>query len=626
MYLDKLTINGYKNFGSEFQIQFNEGLNVLVGENGVGKSAIIDALRLLLFEDEYGRSGILDIDFFRPFDRDIKPATCIHISATFDNLTKEEMVAFLPWNSRENSASLTLQIDNRQNNQGRYRRTLWGGVSQASNFEWELLDTINCIYLPPLRDAEAKLQEGKSSRLARFLKNINRHELEKAKENETHLPIEEAVLSFNNELSGKDTISEANKLIQTSLKEAIGEVFGQDTSIQFSEMNFSRIVENLRLLFFPRLNPGTPAIFRSLEENSLGYNNLLYLATILAEFGNHNKNREFLKILLIEEPEAHLHPQLQTQLLKYLEKRAKQSGIQIIVTTHSPVLASAVSLSSIIHLSKTGNLSVATPLHQCGFSHKSKSEAFLSRWLDVTKSTLLFARGIILVEGIAEAMLIPELAKIVLKENNNQAIDGEERLPDTLEECGVSIINMNGKYFKHFMQLFCNLEGGEYLSIPILCAGITDNDPPQETKPTKEHLIEGQNEALRMVEVVANSPNCRLFVSELKTFEYDLAMEGGNLKLMIAVLLELIETEGEVRKYLENKQKQEIDWSTSGDEEKKEVAFYLLDHVKNKKGEFAQLLSENLGKKTTIFQVPNYIKCAVLWTCGGGDNNGTERV
>jgi putative ATP-dependent endonuclease of the OLD family len=487
MYLNRVQIEGYKCFSDRLDITLSDGLNVIVGENGVGKSAVIDAVRLLLLEDEFGRSPISETDFYRSFTESEKQSNSFKLIGYFDNLSKEEQVAFLPWTDLDGRASVTLLIDDKPNHLGRYKRALWGGASRSSIFEWELFDTINCVYLPPLRDAEAKLREGKASRLARLLKNLNKKSLKKARNaNDLH-PLEKKIQQFNAELANdsSETIAKANSLIRKRLLDALGNVFGQDTHIQFSETNFSRIVESLRLLFFPEADTkASRDKFRSLDENSLGYNNLLYLATVLAELTGEDDDTEYLRLLLIEEPEAHLHPQLLIRLLKYLERTAKDSGVQVVVTTHSPVLASAVSVDSIIHLSESRQSRyTAVSLSQCELN---ESAAFINRWLDATKSILLFAKGVILVEGIAEAMLLPEMAKHVLSNYNNNLVEGKNKLPKSLEDGGVSVINMNGIYFKHFMQLFCNLASTSGTNIPIRCAGITDNDPPKSIESNSE--------------------------------------------------------------------------------------------------------------------------------------------
>ena len=614
MFLQNLSINGYKNFGTRFDIQFSDGLNVLVGENGVGKSAVIDAIRHILQEDVFGRSGVSDTDFNQPFQKGAKSSNNIDISITLGGLSPKEVVAFLPWTELSNEAYLSMQIENKVNNQGRYKRDIWGGKSKSSIFEWELLEKIHCVYLPPLRDAEAKLHEGKGSRLARLLKNLNQEELKKAEKTDTKHPLETAVSSFNNSLieDKENAINKANELIRTSLKEAIGEVFGQDTSIQFSEMNFSRIVENLKLLFFPNFDSLDDKIdlFRSLEENSLGYNNLLYLATVLAEFSSKGSDESFLDILLIEEPEAHLHPQLQIKLLQYLGDKAKENGIQVIVTTHSPVLAAAAPLYSIIDLSTVNGTSIAIPIKECGLSEPSHS--FISRWLDATKSTLFFARGIILVEGIAEAMLLPEFAKYIIKKQNEKET---KKVPESLEENGISVINMNGIYFSHFMQLFTNLEAGSFTSIPIRCAGVTDNDTDSAEKPTVNKPAKGKNPALKLISIVNKSTYCRLFSGQLKTFEYDLAMEKGNLDIMIPVFLKVLDTDGDIRKEFEGYKSK--NWAKADDEEKKEIAYKLLSQIKDIKGEYAQLLAEHLSVEKPNFEIPDYINKAILWVCYG---------
>ncbi|HEY3397848.1 MAG TPA: AAA family ATPase [Armatimonadota bacterium] len=609
-----MKVEGFRSFGKSFDIEFADGLSVLVGENGAGKSAVIDAIRTILQEDEYGRAGLRDTDFHRPFEAQAQASPSISISALFAGLSDEEQIAFLPWTDARDKATLNLRVENKLSARDRFKRLVWGGASSASVFEWELMEAINCIYLPPLRDAEAKLREGRGSRLARLLKNSCRSELERAqKEGETH-PLEQKVREFNENLAGDadGPIAAANQLIKARLHEAVGKVFGQDTKISFSEGTFDRLAESLRLLFFPQIDSSTPAeAFRSLEENSLGYNNLLYLATVLAELSPApGCGPEYLRILLIEEPEAHLHPQLQTRLLGFLQEKAREERLQVIVTTHSPVLAAAAPIDSLIHMSCRGVAPTALRLSSCGLTEQSSH--FLSRWLDATKSTLLFAKGVILVEGIAEALLVPELAKRVMGDLRRE---GKAGVPDSLADAGISVINMNGIYFKHFMQLFCDLKGSGSLSIPVRCAGVTDKDPSKRSKPTRARSLRGNNPALKLIPQARQSDTCRLYCCELKTFEYDLAMEEDNLGVMLSTLKTLCE-----RSANGTASAAEKDWAAESDDAKAKEAHSLLGRISASnigKGYYAQALAGRLEDDPELpFAVPTYIRDAVCWVLG----------
>jgi predicted ATP-dependent endonuclease of OLD family len=612
MYLSSLKTSGYRCFDNEFNISFNDGLNIMVGENGSGKSAIIDAIRTIISDEDW-RFGITDKDFYRPFSNQAKASKQINIETFFSDLSQEEEIAFLTWADDNGGAKLNLVVENKEDNKGRYRKNIWGGVSKASAFETELFDSINCIYLPPLRDAEAKLKEGKGSRLARLLKNLSNNS--RSKES-----LETKFKEFQSDLAKdeNESIYKANDLIKKKLKESLGEVLGQETKIQFSETNFNRIVESLRLLFFPRINDDIEKEFRNLDENSLGYNNIIYLATILAELINLEENQSYLKILLIEEPEAHLHPQLQVRLLKYLQKISKEQKIQIVISTHSTIIASSVEVNKLIHLSKIDRKIKAVPIKNCNL--KPESEKFINRWLDATKSTLLFAKGVILVEGIAEAMLVPVFTEKVLKEYNDK--NPNNKIGESLEDAGVSVVNMNGIYFKHFFQLFTDInekKDSKKEFIEIRCAGITDFDPKNEESPTKMMRYpddESTNSSLILDDILETSTNCRIFISPYKTFEYDMAMKKGNLNIMIPVAKALIDTDGSIKETFEKNEK--LKWEIVTDKSKKaEAAIYLLNHID--KGEYAQSLADELSKEEKIdeFCVPKYIKNAIIWACGG---------
>lgn len=623
MYIKKLEIKGYKNAKENSEVILNKGLNILVGENGTGKTTIINALRLILKEDDYNNK-ITEEDFYKSFDDSNEISNSINIKLLFDGLTENEKIFYLSWGDADSNIILNMDISNKINNRGYYKKEIWSGVSKSSVYESELLDNMDCIYLPPLRDAETKLVEGRNSRLARLLKKLYKEEIEQNKKDNKQMAIVEATEQFNQKLIEEPEykISKANDEISKKMKEIIGDTFAQSTNIQFSEIDFDKIIRSLRLMFFPTIRQTEIKKFRNISENSLGYNNLLYMATILAEI---ELSDEDYKLILIEEPEAHLHPQLQTQFIKYIEKIVKDKpNLQVIITTHSTVLASSVSIENIIHITKNDNRIEAINIANIGL--EPEKIKFINRWLDATKSNLLFAKGVIFVEGISEGILIPELAKICLAEYNKNHSD---KLPVTLEDAGVSVINMNGIYFKYFMSLYCNMKElknntiDNTIRMKNRCAGITDKDPDKSIYPTSNEDIVGKNVALDLIPIVKKSNNTRLYASKLKTFEYDLCMQG-NSKIMAETLKELWPKENDSEQGVKNKLQKIInkDDIYENDELLSDDSVNILNTIESAeigKGLFAQALADKLKEKSS-FKVPDYIKAAIIWACGGNED------
>ena len=605
MYISKLYIKGYKNSATRSIIALHKGLNVLVGENGCGKTTIINALRLILRESEAYLSFSND-DLYCSLDKSFISKE-VEIDADIVDLNSNEKITFLSWCDSEFNAQLHFTISENSLRPGTFKRKYWGGQSSASIFEEDTFDRVECIYLPPLRDAEAKLSNGKRSRLSYLLKKTY---------GENSKNLVESVNEFNNTITqnvdGKYSEIENIKItINNKIYETLGDHLGQSINLQFSETTFNKIIENIRMVFFPQINETDILKFRDLATNSLGYNNLLYIATVFSEL-ELIKDSNIFTVLLIEEPEAHLHPQLQIKFIKYLESLSRSlKNAQIVVTSHSPVLASSVNLDKIIHISNKDNQINATAIAEKKFGD-DLTEKYINRWLDVTKSTMLFSRGIILVEGIAEALVVPHLAKVILANYNKNAEEkGIKKLANTLDEMGVTVININGVNFNYFMKLFGNFNDSSGANMPICCAGMTDRDPDKELFPLKNDNPKSNNYLANYIDEINNNDYTRLFMSPLKTFEYDLGIE--NPVIFANVLKKLWNHRGgDVCKTLDDIIKK--DGKYNAEKDLSEDVKYIYKHIENiGKGLFAYTLSENISND---FNIPEYIKNAVLWACG----------
>lgn len=627
VYISEIAIDGYKNCKNKSIISFHSGLNILVGENASGKTTVIDAIRMILRDQEIGY--ITDDDFYKAFDlSNEKKNICINLKMS--GLTPQEKVTFLSWCNADFDAELHLEVEKNPNNKGYYKKNIWGGKSKASAFEEETFDYIDAIYLPALRDAEEKLKNGKRSRLALLLKHQYKDEDRKNALVEEFSNFNKSVIS--NKEHKFDEVEQAKKGINNAMVQSMGSVFGQSVNLQFSENSFSSILQSIKMVFFPHVGELDEAKFRDVAINSLGYNNLLYIATVFAELEIINNQNNLFAVLLIEEPEAHLHPQIQSKLIKYLQSVVEQQkNLQIILTTHSAVIASSVDIESIIHISAK-NCGISSKMIS-DFSLEKNEKNYLNRWMDITKSTILFSKGVILVEGICEAMTLPALASTVLKEYNKS---NNPKIPETLEEAGITVVNVNGINFKYFFPLFCDITGLNEEKLPIRCSAITDKDPEPEiikdengkdkyieVYPLTADEVESGNEAAKLTSIINKTTYGRLFVSPLKTFEYDLAM-NGNCSLMAEIIKEGWSKGDEKHAGVKKDclKIQEKNNQYEDDKSKKEDAKYILKHIDHNdlgKGIFSQLLAEKLENGKTV-QVPKYIENAIIWACGGKCN------
>lgn len=496
MYLSNLKLWNFRKFGLDVEfspasphlnLNFNKGLNVLIGENDSGKTAIIEAIKLVLKTHSPEWITIASEDFYKETNR-------LRIECRFDDLTDEEAKHFTEWLGMQGDGDnakpyLRVILDANKNSDRVLPFEIRAGVDEdgypLSAGAKEYLKT---TFLKPLRDAKAELVPKQSSRLSQIL--MGHPTFKDKKEDHKLLKI---FAKFKGEIESyfKETSEEGIK-VKKALENYLNNFFGEEKAAHLTipAKKLKNILETLKL---------------SLEDDKLGLgsHNLLFIATELL-----NLEREKwhgLRLGLIEELEAHLHPQAQLRVIEFLQKETADEGIQLILTTHSPNLASKVNLENLIicHEGK------AFPM---GYEKNKYTELedvdyrFLERFLDVTKANLFFAKGVILVEGWTEELLLPVFA---------------EKIHISLTEKAVSIVNVGSTAFLRYSKIFLRKDGQE-MNIPV--ALVTDLD----VKPEDENQDEGGKTRKAIVmenkEKKYTKQKVKAFVSPHWTLEYCIAL------------------------------------------------------------------------------------------------------
>lgn len=483
MRLRELQIRNFRKI-EDLKVCFPRGLCVIVGENNAGKTAIIDALRLMLLSSR-------DFDALRLNEDDFRTGTDyapIEISCTFSELKDEDEVHFQECLVDIEEGQFEIRLNARIEFNKTTRRPnvkMWGGETEGGTIPSNLYDRLASIYLQPLRDPENGLRPGRHSQVARLIDCLT----EEAQYGE----FETIAKSANDRIRELKPVEEAKKDINSQMSSIAGEQLAQKTDLIFSAPTFHRIIAGLH----PEIE-GLPFAL-----NGLGYNNLVFTSATL---GTLRRSPQFsFRSILVEEPEAHLHPQLQVLLLRHLAKvAANEEGneVQVIASSHSPTLVSQAPIDSIVSVhecdGKVSSVSV------CSVKMDVPLKKKLQRFLDATRGELFFARRLLMVEGISEALLLPVLTKIA---------------GGCLKKSAVTVLNADGLNFNAFLPLF----GEKRLGFPI--AILTDGDAAKIGDTPSEIAA-----SLKAMEVKVH--NLRVEYSEI-TFEHELARSTTILPLML---------------------------------------------------------------------------------------------
>ncbi len=494
MILSKMIINNFRKFGrsseTENVIAFHKGLNALIGENNAGKSAIIDAIKLVLQTQSCEYIRITDDDFH--IGSNNVQASEFSIDCVFEEFADNEAKNFIEWLTFEKDDDgnvvyrLTLHFRAWRENKRIYTELKAGSEDNGINMDAKARELLKCVYLRPLRDAAKEMRSGRNSRISQILYS---HPVFKDKEGDNDLVValkraNEDIGKYFEEKDGKQILDS----IRHSLQEFSDESEAVDVGFKTSEIKLRAILESLSLMS-SEVQPG------------LGVHNLLFIAAELLLLREEDSGS--LKLALIEELEAHLHPQAQLRLMNYLQNEYDSSGVQVIISTHSPILASKINIKNTILIKDAK----AYDLNPANTALDKGDYLFLQRFLDSTKSNFFFAKGVIMVEGDAENILLPILADI---------------LDCNLEKHGVSLVKVGHTGFFRYSRIFIRNDQGT-IGVPVSI--VTDNDIEPNVR--NENVNERKDETkakISSIEEKYNLGSIRAFVAPKWTLEYTIAM------------------------------------------------------------------------------------------------------